>query len=114
MILTGKEIENAMLSHSLNDLYRLVTSIPAGRVCSYGQVGRALQNPVSGLLVGRWMSNCPPDLPWWRVVAADGTLPVWKKDPTLAVIQHDRLAEEGVEFDAQGKVRMDPHRWEGI
>lgn len=103
-----------MLSEALTDLYRLVADIPEGKVCNYGQLGRALRNPVSGLLVGRWMSNCPPDLPWWRVVASDGKLPVWKKDPALEAIQHDRLAEEGVEFDVEGRVRMDLHRWEEV
>ncbi len=103
-----------MLSEALADLYRLVAEIPEGKVCSYGQLGRALQNPVSGLLVGRWMSNCPPDLPWWRVVGSDGKLPVWKKDSALGAIQHDRLAEEGVEFDIEERVRMDLHRWEDV
>lgn len=103
-----------MQSDALAELYGMVRGIPEGRVCNYGQLGRALRNPVSGLLVGRWMSNCSPDLPWWRVVASDGKLPVWKKDPGLEVIQHDRLADEGVEFDGDGKVRMELYRWDGI
>lgn len=101
-----------MATTTLEDLFALVATIPEGKVCSYSELGRSLRNPVSGLLVGRWMSSCPPSLPWWRVVAADGRLPVWKKDPTLEMIQHERLAGEGVEFDLDGKVRMDVYRWE--
>ncbi|MBC8064125.1 MAG: MGMT family protein [Chlorobia bacterium] len=101
-----------MTESRLDELWTFVRSIPEGRVCGYGALGKAMRNPVSGLLIGRWMAVCPSDVPWWRVVAADGRLPVWKKDPNLEVIQHDRLAEEGVDFDLEGRVRMDGYRWE--
>ena len=96
---------------ALDELWPLVRGIPEGRCSSYGDLGQALRNPVSGLLIGRWMSNCPNDIPWWRVVGADGTLPVWKKDPTLEVIQHDKLAEEGVDFLIDGRVDMEKFRY---
>ena len=95
----------------LEQLWELVQSIPVGKVCGYGDLGQALQNPVSGLLIGRWMSVAPDGVPWWRVVAADGRLPIWKKDPNLETFQHDQLAEEGVEFELDGRVRMDQYRW---
>ncbi|MCC7231012.1 MAG: MGMT family protein [Fimbriimonadaceae bacterium] len=82
----------------LEELYELIRSIPIGRVSGYGDLGKSLSRPVSGLLVGRWVANCPSDLPWWRVVGADGRMPVWKRDPNLETIQRDRLIEEGVEF----------------
>jgi methylated-DNA-protein-cysteine methyltransferase-like protein len=81
------------------ELYTLVRSIPAGQVASYGQLGRVLRNPVSGLIVGSWMARCPADIPWWRVVAGNGTLPVWKKGPHLQLEQIDRLLQEGVEVN---------------
>jgi len=94
----------------LDELYDLVRQIPEGKCCSYGDLGQALTHRVSGLLVGRWMANCPPDIPWWRVVAANGTLPVWKKDPNAERIQHDRLIEEGVDF-IDGRVDMEKFRY---
>lgn len=93
------------------ELYDLVRTIPPGKCSSYGDLGQALRNPVSGLLVGRWMANCPNDIPWWRVVGADGKLPIWKKDPTLETIQHDRLVEEGIDFNLDGCVQMDKFRY---
>ncbi len=101
-----------MTGSRLEELWELVRAIPAGKVCGYGAIGNIMKNPVSGLLIGRWMAVSPSDVPWWRVVAADGRLPVWKKDPNLEVIQHDRLVEEGVEFDLEGRVRMEIHRHE--
>lgn len=94
----------------MEELWTLVRSIPSGRVCGYGELGRCLRNPVSGLLIGRWMATCPEDIPWWRVVGADGKLPVWKRDANLETIQHDRLIEEGVDFE-EGKVIMDRFAW---
>lgn len=78
------------------ELYDLVRSIPSGRVASYGALGRALTNPVSGLIVGSWMESCPPDIPWWRVVGANGAFPVGKRSPGLELEQRERLRDEGV------------------
>ncbi|MBN9500900.1 MAG: hypothetical protein BGO01_00810 [Armatimonadetes bacterium 55-13] len=74
----------------------MVRTIPKGSCTTYGDLGKALTNPVSGLLVGRWMANCPQDIPWWRVVGKDGRCPVWKRDPSLEKLQLEHLAAEGV------------------
>ncbi len=88
-------------SHSpqLKSLWKLVKAIPKGRVASYGAVGRALKNPCSGFLVGRWMHSCPADVPWWRVVNAQGHMPIGKKSPALALEQRRLLEREGVKFE---------------
>ncbi len=84
---------------ALDDLWTVVASVPAGRVASYGDLGKALPNPVSGVLVGKWMAQCPPDLPWWRVVGRGGDLLVGRRDPRYALDQRARLEREGVEFE---------------
>lgn len=84
---------------AVEELYGLVRRIPAGRCAAYSALGRSLERPVSGLIVGRWMANCPPDVPWWRVVAADGRLPVWKRSEHLERDQRQSLEAEGVEFE---------------
>lgn len=86
-------------SPQLESLWAAVRSIPRGKVASYGAVGRALKNPCSGFLVGRWMHSCPPDVPWWRVVNAKGHLPIGKKSPALAIEQRHLLEKEKVKFD---------------
>ncbi len=92
------------------ELYALVARIPEGRVCSYGLLGRSLAGPVSGVIVGKWMASCPPDLPWWRVVGANGSLPVYSRSPHLGHEQRDRLKGEGVEFEGDS-VRMEVSLW---
>ncbi|MER3413681.1 MAG: cysteine methyltransferase [Armatimonadota bacterium] len=83
---------------TLDDLWRVVRGIPVGRVASYGDVGRLLREPASGYLVGRWMAQAPPDVPWWRVVAQSGQLVTSKRSPDLAAEQERLLREEGVPF----------------
>ncbi len=93
----------------LEELWAVVRSIPAGHVASYGDVGRALRNPASGFIVGRWMTQCPPDVPWWRVVAKDGRLPVTKRDPHLGSEQERRLREEGAYLEGGALSFIEPH-----
>lgn len=92
-------------------VYSLVREIPPGRVTSYGALGQALDNRVSGLVVGNWMSRCPGDVPWWRVVAKDGRLVVFKRDVSFAVTQRNLLESEGVRFEGD-KVRIADVYWE--
>jgi methylated-DNA-protein-cysteine methyltransferase-like protein len=81
-----------------DDLWDLVRQIPSGKVATYGDLGRALEHPTTGRMVGRWMANCPDDIPWWRVVNKRGALPIEKRNPYAAIDQRKRLEEEGVEF----------------
>jgi methylated-DNA-protein-cysteine methyltransferase related protein len=85
------------------DLFNLVKLIPKGKVMSYGDIGSALHPPVSGLIAGRWLDQCPPgeDIPWWRVLGKDGSLKIAKKSPQLALEQRRLLEDEGVVFEGE-------------
>jgi len=82
----------------------LVKKIPPGRVASYGALGRSLERPVSGFLVGRAMRRCPEGVPWWRVVGRNGGILVDKIDPRLGSEQRQRLVKEGVKMAAEDLV----------
>lgn len=81
------------------ELWSLIRAIPPGCVASYGDLGRAMRNPISGLLVGRWIKASPTEIPWWRVVGKDGSLPIAKQSPHLAMEQEDRLRAEGINLE---------------
>lgn len=101
------------MSSGPEELYNLVRQIPYGRICSYGRLGATLTNRVSGLVAGKWMERCPEDLPWWRVVAADGRLVIAKKNALAGQLQRTRLEEEGVLFDGD-LVRVREFFWEPV
>ncbi len=86
-------------------VYAFVRRVPAGRVVSYGMVAEACP-PLTARQVGRLMAFAPDDVPWWRVVGADGTLRIRRRDPMLAQLQRAYLEAEGVPFDEAGRVQM--------
>ncbi len=90
-------------------VYRLVRQIPPGRVMSYGQVAEHIP-ALSARQVGRLMAVAPEDVPWWRVVGADGTLRIYRRDPLLAQLQRAYLLQEGVQFDSEGRVIIEQFR----
>ncbi len=64
-----------------------VREIPPGFVRTYGDV-----SPGAPRYVGSVLFECDdPDLPWWRVVRADGSLAKGDR-------QRERLRAEGVPF----------------
>ena len=88
------------------ELYSVVLKIPSGRCTNYGALGRALTQPVSGYVVGRWLASTPPDVPWQRVVGKDGSFLIAKRDAALAIEQERLLRAEGVPFTNDGRVDL--------
>ncbi|GGC87910.1 hypothetical protein GCM10011512_13560 [Tersicoccus solisilvae] len=52
---------------------RVAAAIPPGRVLSYGDIADLLED-MGPRTVGRVMSRHGADVPWWRVLRADGTV----------------------------------------
>ncbi len=106
--------------HAFNALvWDLVRQIPPGRVAAYGQIG-ALIPPPGGMPLkdydafrARWvggaMAACPEDVPWWRVINAQGKISLRRGSEE----QRARLEAEGVEFDERGCVDLKKFGWEG-
>ena len=67
-----------------------VRAIPPGETSTYGEIARRL-GLSTPRLVGRILAEDGADLPWHRVLRADGT-----PAPHLAVEQAARLRAEGV------------------
>lgn len=90
-------------------IYDLVRTIPAGRVMSYGQVGREVG--CSARTVGWAMANAlDGDVPWQRVVGADGYLRIGRRSVVLQEAQRKLLEREGVAFQENGCVNMKCHQ----
>lgn len=84
-------------------VYDYVRTVPRGRVVSYGDVGAAVG--VTARTVGWAMSLAPEDVPWQRVVGADGYLRIAKRSPELRQLQRALLEAEGVAFDEKDCVQ---------
>lgn len=94
-------------------VWEVVRLIPPGKVASYGQIARLLAAPHAARTVGWAMAECPDDVPWQRVVNAQGRISL---KGTIGGAAHQRalLEAEGVEFDAQGRINLARHAWAGL
>lgn len=82
-----------------------IKAIPRGRVATYGDIATLAKAP-SPRLVGRILNEDGHDLPWQRVLKADGTCAPHLRDTQLQL-----LHEEGVP-NLDGKIDLREYRWE--
>ena len=106
----GKEKQGESVERSsfFDRVYAVVRRIPKGRVVSYGQIARALGCPRAARQVGWAMRACPEELPWQRVVKADGAI---AGEGFYADLRRARLEDEGVPFLPDGRVDMARAAW---
>jgi len=82
-------------------VWELVRQVPAGRATTYGQIAEAYYGARKGARgVGGALARCPDDVPWWRVVQADGAM----KAASGGGEQRARLREEDVALTLEGRV----------
>ena len=79
-------------------VYATIRTVPAGTCASYGEIAEEAGRPGAARGVGTILSrSAGSDLPWWRIIRADGTLP-------KGTVQEARLRAEGVTI-INGRVR---------
>jgi methylated-DNA-protein-cysteine methyltransferase-like protein len=90
-------------------LYRLVKTIPRGRVATYGQVARLIKLRGGARAAGRAMAQCPAGrgIPWHRVLGAGGRILI--REP-VAQLQRQLLESEGVRL-TERRVDLRAHAW---
>ena len=95
---------------AFEEIYAVVRRIPRGRVMNYGQIAGFIRHPLSARAVGWAMQQCPPGIPWQRVVNVQGGISTENlTDPPG--LQRLLLEGEGVHFNESGKLSMDRCRW---
>ena len=83
----------------------LVEQVPRGRVTTYGALADAV-GAGGPRQVGRVMSQYGGSVPWWRVVRADGTLPLCHDGTARA-----HHLDEGTPFRPTGRVDLRAAMW---
>ena len=92
-------------------IYAVVRLIPPGQVATYGQIA-AIVGKCTARMVGYAMAACPDDVPWQRVVNAQGKVSP-RADHWGTEVQRLRLLDEGIEFDAEHRLDLARLRWPG-
>ena len=95
-------------------IYRLVLRIPRGRVMTYGQIARILEERYSPRLVGWAMHATPRDernIPWHRVINSRGGVSTGRVILAEPERQRLMLEAEGVVFDIRGHCDLSVYLW---
>ncbi len=99
-------------------VWNFVRQVPSGCVVTYGQIAQSLPAPPPlaldeqaisvSRLVGSAMAACPADVPWHRVINAQGKV----SNRANADKQVQLLEAEGLCF-AQGRIDLNECQWLG-
>jgi methylated-DNA-protein-cysteine methyltransferase-like protein len=91
-------------------VFRIVRSIPHGRVMTYGQIAEILGEGYTPRTVGFVMHSANDKTPWHRVVNAQGGC-----STRGLVLPHDKqqrmLEAEGVRFNERGRCELQSFLW---
>ena len=91
-------------------VYKLVASIPKGRVMTYGQIAALCGHPRAARVVGQIAHFGPQDLPWQRVVNRNGGLARGYTSGGYEVHKRD-LEAEGVRVSKDYRVDLNSLLW---
>ncbi|HRW05888.1 MAG TPA: MGMT family protein [Caldilineaceae bacterium] len=99
-------------------VWDLARQVPPGRVVTYGQIAQMIAPPAgldpqeykawSPRWVGDAMAACPDDVPWQRVINAQGKI----SERPGAQRQRHLLEGEGIVF-VNDKVDLKRYQWQG-
>jgi methylated-DNA-protein-cysteine methyltransferase related protein len=91
-------------------VYRLVRSIPRGRVMTYGQIAEILGEGYTPRTVGFVMHGSDDKTPWHRVINAQGACSTGR-----IALPHDKqqrmLETEGVRFNERSRCELKDYLW---
>jgi len=97
-------------------IYAIVRRVPRGRVTTYGAIAALGGKPRGARQVGYALAalrGTRNDVPWQRVLGARprGLAAVSILDPMGAAVQQKLLEDEGIAFDARGRVALERYGW---
>ncbi|MNR94146.1 Methylated-DNA--protein-cysteine methyltransferase [compost metagenome] len=103
------------MSAFYEEIYRAVRAIPPGRVTTYGTIAAMVGRPMAARAVGYALRALPEgsDVPWHRVINAQGRISLTARHPHETDFQRHRLEREGIVFDVEDRVDLHTYGWAG-
>ena len=113
------DLPQAARSAFNQSVWKIARQIPPGKVSTYGQIAAYIPPPAGvdpdkyqafrARWVGSAMAACPPEVPWQRVINAQGKI----SQRSGAEGQRRMLEAEGVVFDQRERVDLARFGWQG-
>ena len=94
-------------------IYAVVRKIPYGKVATYGQVAELAGLIGKPRVVGYALYRVTDSdqIPWHRVINAKGEVSRSPHRNGNDYLQQSLLEDEGIEFNAAGKLNLEHYRW---
>lgn len=93
-----------------DNVYRLMIELPADKVTTYGDLAAMAGSPRAARIVGGIAHQGPEELPWHRLVNAEGGLAIGY--PGGQEAQRQLLAQDGIECDEEYRIKdFGERRW---
>ncbi len=94
-------------------VWRAVAQIPPGRLATYGQIAELIGAYGCARQVGWALRRLPlpSEIPWQRVVNAQGRISLSLSREGSDWMQRDLLIAEGIPVDAEGRLPLAQYRW---
>lgn len=91
-------------------VYSLMAELPAGKVTTYGDLAAMAGSPRAARIVGGIAHTGPEELPWHRLVNAEGGLAIGY--PGGQVVQRQLLEQDDIECDDSWHIKnFGERRW---
>lgn len=103
--------ESREIESNLRDrVYELMAELPADKVTTYGDLAAMAGSPRAARIVGGIAHTGPIELPWHRLVNAQGGLAIGY--PGGQDVQRQLLAQDGIKCDDEWRVEdFGERRW---
>src|SRR5712691_2998195 len=102
---------NSQVATLKAQVFALVNACPAGRVTTYGWIGKALGYPRGARMIGWIMNESPNGVPAQRVINSKGELSgSWAFGQSGTMRQ--LLEAEGIVFSSEERVDMKRYGWD--
>lgn len=101
------------MDNKYQKIYGAVQQIPQGYVATYGDIAALAGLPGHARLVGYALHalSAENDVPWQRVVNAQGGISLGRAWPGGEIRQRRLLEHEGIVFGLDGKIDLKSFRW---
>lgn len=86
-----------MIPHDDDRVRDIAVMIPAGDVMTYGQIAQA--TGLNPRRVGRVVCRISDDIPWWRIIRADGTPPACHGGRATDILHREHVPFAGTKVD---------------
>lgn len=103
-------------------VWEIARQITPGKVAAYGQIAALIPTPEAvepeayktfrARWAGQAMRECPADVPWQRVLNAQGKISLPRESRGYAQ-QRALLESEGIVFDAKDRIDLKRFGWQG-